>query len=51
MLLIFFIQSVSMAGHNHFRLTTAMLIKMLYEEQDEENEETIPGSWFCNLWW
>ena len=26
-----------MAGRNHFRLT----LKMLYEEQDEENEEAI----------
>ena len=43
MLLIFFIQSVSIAGRNDFRLTVDMVIKMLYEKQDEEDEELILG--------
>ena len=33
--LIFFLQSVSMAGCNHLRLMVAMFIKMLQEEQLE----------------
>ena len=32
-----------MAGHNHFRLTVEIFIKMLHEEQDEENEEAVLG--------
>ena len=43
MIWIFFIQSVSMAGLNHFRLTVDMVIMMLFEEQDEEDEEAILG--------
>ena len=39
----FFIQSVSVAGHNHFRLTVEMVTKMLNEEQDEEDEEALLG--------
>ena len=41
--LIFFIQSVGMAGPIHFILTVDMFIKMLDEEQDEENEKAILG--------
>ena len=43
MLLIVLIQSISMARRNHFRLTLDTVIKMLYEQQDEENEEAILG--------
>ena len=49
MLLISFLQGVNMACHNHFRpmvdklLTVDMFIKILSEEQDVENEETILG--------
>ena len=51
MLLISFIQSVSLAGHNHFTLTAEMVIKMLHEEHDEEDSWSWFWVWNLRCWW